>query len=77
MAGKIGYHQRTEINKMVLAINKGLDKKEFARYGMLGENYLILDGSIPGPRKRLIRVKPAMRPPAKSHGLPEILQIVV
>lgn len=76
MGGKIGYHQRTELNKRIVSINNGLDKKEFPRYGLVGDNYLILSGSVPGPRKRLIRMKPAIRPPAKSRAKPEILQIV-
>lgn len=76
MGGKIGYHQRTELNKRVIAINTGLDKNEFPRYGLVSENYVILSGSVPGSRKRLIRMKPSIRPPVKSRSAPDILKIV-
>ncbi len=66
MGGKIGYNQRTELNKQIVAVNQGIEKKEFPHYGLLGEHYILLAGSVPGPRKRLIRMRPAIRPSEKK-----------
>jgi len=66
-AGQMGYHQRTEYNKRVLKI--GLDGGEvtpeggFVRYGVVRGPYVLLSGSVPGPRKRLVRLRVAARPP--------------
>ena len=65
--GQLGFQTRTEINKRILKI--GEDGKEitpksgFVNYGIVEGNYVIIEGSIPGPRKRLIRLRSAIRPP--------------
>jgi len=64
-AGQMGYHQRTEYNKRVLKIGK--DGEEitpsggFPHYGVVRNSYIILHGSIPGPAKRLISLRDAIR----------------
>ncbi|MEM0473483.1 MAG: 50S ribosomal protein L3 [Candidatus Aenigmatarchaeota archaeon] len=64
-AGQLGFFQRTEFNKRILKI--GNDPKEinpksgFTNYGIIRSNYLILQGSVPGPKKRLIALRPAAR----------------
>lgn len=69
-AGQIGYHQRTEHNKRVLKI--GEDGEEinpnggFLHYGNVRNGYVILHGSVPGPPKRLIRMRDAARPTASA-----------
>jgi large subunit ribosomal protein L3 len=69
-AGQMGYHQRTEYNKRILKI--GIDGKEvtpkggFLKYGTIKGTYVILDGSLPGPVKRLIRLRYPTRPPNKA-----------
>jgi len=66
-AGQMGYHQRTEYNKRILKI--GSDGSEvspkggFLRYGLVRGTYILLDGSLPGPAKRLIRLRYPARPP--------------
>jgi len=66
-AGQMGYFQRTEYNKRVLKI--GTDGREvspkggFLKYGPIRGNYVLLDGSLPGPTKRLIRFRYPARPP--------------
>jgi len=66
-AGQMGYHQRTEHNKRVLKI--GVDGSEvspkggFLRYGLIKGTYVILDGSLPGPAKRIVRLRYPARPP--------------
>lgn len=63
--GQKGYQQRTEFNKRLLKI--GIDGVEitpsggFLHYGEVRNPYLVIKGSIPGPAKRLIRIRPAIR----------------
>ena len=79
-AGQMGYHQRTEYNKRILKI--GTDGKEitpkggFLRYGVIRGPYLLLEGSIPGPEKRPIRLRYPARPPRQiAEEPPQITQI--
>jgi len=73
-AGQMGYHQRTEYNKRILKI--GIDGKEvtpkggFVRYGEVKGTYIIVDGSLPGPAKRLIRLRYPARAPKKIPESP-------
>ncbi len=68
-AGQMGYHQRTEYNKRILKI--GVDGKDvtpkggFLKYGLVKGTYVIVDGSLPGPAKRLVRLRHPARPPTK------------
>ena len=64
-AGQMGYHQRTEYNKRVLKIG---DKGEeinpaggFLHYGIVKNSYILIHGSIPGPTKRLVSMRDAIR----------------
>jgi len=79
-AGQMGYHQRTEYNKRILKI--GIDGKEvtpkggFVRYGEVKGTYVIVDGSLPGPVKRLVRLRYPARPPTKvANAAPNISYI--
>jgi len=79
-AGQMGYHQRTEYNKRILKI--GTDGKEvtpkggFIRYGIIKGFYILLDGSIPGPEKRPIKLRYPARPPKNvAEEPPQIVQI--
>ncbi|MBD3210549.1 50S ribosomal protein L3 [Candidatus Micrarchaeota archaeon] len=73
-AGQTGYHKRTEINKMVMKIG---DKPEevnpscgFPRYGFVKGDYVVLKGSVPGPAKRMVKLRLSVRrPPAKEQPL--------
>jgi large subunit ribosomal protein L3 len=64
-AGQVGYHQRTEFNKRVLKIgDKGSDvtpKGGFLHYGEVTNPYVLIHGSVPGPTKRLIRLRDPIR----------------
>jgi len=64
-AGQMGYHQRTEYNKRVLKIGeKGEEitpSGGFPHYGVVRNSYVILHGSIPGPTKRLVSMRDAIR----------------
>jgi len=73
-AGQMGYHQRTEYNKRILKI--GIDGNEvspkggFLRYGPVKGTYVVLNGSLPGPTKRLVRLRYPARPPKKVPAAP-------
>jgi large subunit ribosomal protein L3 len=70
----MGYHQRTEYNKRILKI--GIDGKDitpkggFVKYGEVKGTYVIVDGSLPGPVKRLVRMRYPARPPTKIPDSP-------
>jgi large subunit ribosomal protein L3 len=64
--GQTGYHQRTEFNKRIMQIgNEGKTVTPaggFLNYGIIRNDYIIIKGSVPGPAKRLVRLRPAIRP---------------
>lgn len=75
--GKMGYHLRTEYNKQVLKI--GENGREinppggFNRYGLVDNSYLLIKGSVVGPKKRALLLTPAVRPNLKiTKEAPEI-----
>jgi len=80
MAGQLGLQRRTEINKRILKIGeKGEEitpKGGFKRYGIIKGNYLFVEGSVPGPKKRLIMLRPSIRPGKTKLILPEIKEVV-
>jgi len=71
MAGQLGFFKRTEYNKHVLKIvTKPEDvnpKGGFVRYGVVRGNTILLKGSIPGPKKRLIIFTKATRLKSEEH----------
>jgi len=64
-SGKMGYHQRTEYNKLNLLMEsnpkKINPKSGFLHYGLIKNEYIILKGSIPGPPKRTVILTPNRR----------------
>jgi large subunit ribosomal protein L3 len=81
LAGQLGFQTRTELNKRLLKI--GEDGKEitpksgFKNYGVMKSNYIVLQGSVPGSKKRLILLRPAIRPSKLKLLVPEIREVVV
>lgn len=71
-AGKMGFHQRNELNKWILKI--GTDAKEvnkiagFSRYGIIKNPYILIKGSIAGAKKRLVMLTQPMRPNKKLES---------
>ncbi len=66
-AGQTGYHNRVSYNSLILDVAKISEKDinpkgGFEHYGVVKNDYLVLKGSIPGPKKRGIVITPAMRP---------------
>jgi len=73
-AGQMGFHQRTEYNKLVLKVgNDGTEvtpKGGFIRYGQVNSDYVLLKGSVPGTQKRLVVTRVAARPPPEAKAAP-------
>jgi large subunit ribosomal protein L3 len=78
-AGQMGYHQRTEYNKRILKIGSNgaevTPKGGFLRYGVVSSSYVVLSGSVPGPAKRLIRLRTAARSPTHVPETPPKIEI--
>lgn len=68
--GKMGFHQRTEYNKLSLKI--GNNPKDinptggFLNYGLVKSDYIILKGSVAGTRKRMITITEPHRAKRKT-----------
>ena len=75
----MGYHQRTEFNKSLMAI--GTDGMEitpaggFPGYGVVRNQYVLIKGSLPGPIKRLVRMRSAIRPAGSFVKAPQFLYV--
>ncbi len=65
LGGQVGFHNRTEYNKRVLKVGEDGDEINpeggFVNYGLVRNPYILLHGSIPGPTKRLVRFRHALR----------------
>jgi len=65
-AGKMGFHTRTEYNKLILKIgNKPEEinpKDGFLNYGLVKNDYLLIKGSVAGPKNRIVRIVKSIRP---------------
>lgn len=76
--GQMGYHNRTEFNKRVVQIanpkqTNVTPKGGFSHYGVLQNDFVLITGSIAGPAKRCVALRPAVRPAgAKPMKLGEI-----
>lgn len=77
MAGQEGYHTRSELNKWLVKIGEEGSEMTpeggFTNYGVIENNYIVLKGSVPGPTKRFVRLRPGIRAPAKRE--PEITYV--
>jgi large subunit ribosomal protein L3 len=68
--GQTGFHTRTSFNNEVLRMGERGEEITpsggFVNYGVIRGDYVILWGSVPGPVKRPIRMRFAIRP-KRSH----------
>ncbi len=81
-AGQMGYHQRTECNKKLVKVGaEGAEitpKGGFINYGEVRNTYVLVHGSVPGPTKRLIRLRDATRAPKKANtAAPEVTYVSI
>ncbi len=66
-AGHMGYNYRTELNKLVLKVGTQASVKEvnvkggYLNYGLVNNDYAMIEGSLPGPSKRLLRIRKSIR----------------
>ncbi|MEM5816049.1 MAG: 50S ribosomal protein L3 [Candidatus Aenigmatarchaeota archaeon] len=80
MAGQMGFQTRTELNKRIIKLGDGNEinpKGGFIRYGLVRSKYVLIEGSVPGSKKRLIFIRKAIRskePPILPY---EIKKVVV
>lgn len=79
-SGKMGFHSRTEYNKQILKI--GVDGKDVTpsggvmNYGIVRNTYLLLRGSVIGPKKRPVVLTHALRPTKNAtKDAPEVVFI--
>ncbi|MEM7822680.1 MAG: 50S ribosomal protein L3 [Candidatus Aenigmatarchaeota archaeon] len=77
MAGQLGFQTRTEYNKQILQIGKGgiQPKGGWLGYSPVPGDYLVLAGSVPGPKKRLVLLRKAYR--AKAPAAFELKKIIL
>ncbi|WP_070364294.1 50S ribosomal protein L3 [Halodesulfurarchaeum formicicum] len=76
--GQTGYHQRTELNKRLLEFGDEDDVTVdggFPNYGEIEGPYALIEGSVPGPEKRLVRFRPAVRPNQSPRLDPEVRHV--
>lgn len=77
--GQLGYHQRTESNKKILKISDNPreinPKGGWKHYGLINSPYAMLEGSIPGTSKRLIRMRRSMRLPPEKYSQTEEIKV--
>lgn len=77
LPGQQGFNNRTELNKRILGFGDAEEVQRdggFKSYGEVKSNYILIKGSVPGPSKRLIRLRTALRKDGKP-GEPEITYI--
>lgn len=78
--GQMGFHKRTQYNQRILKISedaKDINKNGYKTYGIIKSSYTLIKGSVQGPAKRLIRLRPAIRAKNNNLGEPEITDIIL
>ncbi len=64
-AGQHGFHTRTEFSKRIVLIDDDPKKVTpsggFLGYGLIPQSYILVEGSLPGHRKRLVIMRKAFR----------------
>ena len=77
MPGQMGFHQRTEYNKIIMKISDNLEeinpKGGFKGYGLVNSKYVLLKGSVLGPRKRLVFLR---KPKKQRKIVPQVKEIL-
>lgn len=72
--GQTGYHQRTELNKRLISLGDDEITPDggFVNYGEVSGEHALVKGSLPGPNKRVLRFRPAIRPNDQPRLDPEV-----
>jgi len=80
-AERMGFRTRTEYNKQLLKIADAKEQKitptsGLSRYGVVKSQYALIAGSLPGPKKRLVRLTHTIRPKLNAFTqAPEIVHV--
>lgn len=65
--GQLGFNYRTEHNKRILLLGAASDsnkiniKSGIKNYGVIKSDYILIEGSVPGPSKRIVRLKKSVK----------------
>jgi large subunit ribosomal protein L3 len=60
--GQLGFQTRTEFNKKIVKVNEQVNVAGgYINFGNVSENAILVEGSVPGSKKRLIRLRGAIR----------------
>jgi large subunit ribosomal protein L3 len=81
-AGQMGFHQRTEYNKRILKIGEDaseiMPKGGILSYGSIKRDYMLIEGTIIGTRKRLVKLRyPIRNTKELTDKPPEIVQLSI
>ncbi|HZW85468.1 MAG TPA: 50S ribosomal protein L3 [Nitrososphaerales archaeon] len=79
-AGQMGFHQRTETGKRILAMGNAKDSPitpagGFLHFGEVRGEYAVVRGSVPGPASRFVMVRMKTRGVVKEKGPPQIVEV--
>jgi large subunit ribosomal protein L3 len=76
-AGQLGFQTRTEYNKKILQLGSGGINPSggWLNYGPVKGDFILIRGSVPGPRKRLIILEKPVRPTTMGREPIEIKEI--
>lgn len=77
--GQMGYQTRCDFNKWLMKIMEPDEvnvKGGFINYGKAKNTVLLVKGSVPGPKKRLIRLRKSIKPNSKyPNQVPELVSV--
>ena len=81
-AGKMGYHLRTHYNQWLMKISSKPEEVKSSsglqNYGNVKNSYVLIKGSVQGPKKRLVMLTSPIREPSKSYKeSPSIQRIIL
>ncbi|MBM5805347.1 MAG: 50S ribosomal protein L3, partial [Candidatus Verstraetearchaeota archaeon] len=77
--GKMGFHQRTEYNKLILKVGENPAEINvaggFLHYGPVKGDHVLVSGTLPGPTKRLVRFRYPVRARVPKVEPPKVVAI--
>ena len=77
----MGFQQRMEHNKQIIRLSDDVKKVNpkggFLRYGLVGNQYLLIKGSVGGAPKRLITITAPRRTWQKTKETPQITYVSI
>lgn len=81
-AGQMGFHQRVDKNKRILAVSNAQQNPitpsgGFPHFGDVRGDYVIVRGSVPGPIKRMVDMRLPLYPRRQKVIVPRIVEINV